>query len=72
MANRPPRPRWPHSFPTASHDAVNKPTTESLTQWAYALNCVNCKTNNGYIKIYNDGKDFLSCFDKNYADIVIY
>ena len=53
-------------------EAAYRPTTESLTQWAYALNCMDCTTDHGYIKTYNNGKDFLSHFDKNYADIVDY
>ena len=61
------------------HEAAYGPTAESLIQWAYALNCMDCKTNHGYIETYINGKDFLSHghievynFDQNYADMVDY
>ena len=54
------------------HKVAKGLNTESLTQWAYALNCVDCKTNHGYVETYNDGKNLLSHFDKNYADMVDY
>ena len=33
---------------------------------------MDCKTNHSYVKSYNDGRDFVSHFDKKYADMVDY
>ena len=45
------------------HEAAKGLNTESITQWAYTLN-------HSYVETYNDGSDFVSHFDKNYAKMV--
>ena len=58
--------------PCPNHEAAKILTTESLTPLAYALNCIDCKNNHGYVKTYTEGRDFMSHFNKNYADMVYY